>query len=128
MPAATGTVRVRGLRELNATFKAMGREVQKDVRDELKAVGEPVRQAAEQLAVTNIANIGDNWSRMRLGVTSKVVYVAPRARSKGAGTKRPNLAVLLLQDAMIPALDQNEQRIVAGLERMLDRLADREGF
>lgn len=125
--ATSATIRVRGYRELSRTFKEMGREVQKEARDELKAAGEPVRAAAEANAVTSISNIGDNWSRMRLGVTSKVVYIAPRARSRG-GSRRPNLAVLLLNDAMIPALGANETEIVHGLEQAINHLADRHGF
>ncbi len=124
----TGSVKVHGLRELNRTWKAMGKDVQKNARNTLKEVGEPVRQAAEQLALAEIRNIGDRWSQMRLGVTTKLVYVAPKARTRGAGTPRPNLAGLLLQRAMLPAVERNEQNVVAGLERMLDRMADREGF
>ncbi len=124
---AAGTVRVHGLRELNKTFKHMGKEVQKETRNELREVGEPVRKAAEQLAAVEIRNIGDNWSKMRVGVTQKLVYVAPKARSR-SGSPRPNLAGLLLQRAMLPALERNEPQVVAGLEKMLDRLADRNGF
>ncbi len=124
---AVGQVKVHGLRELNRTFKKMGREVQKLARDELKAVGEPVRQDAERLAAAEIRNIGDRWPMMRLGVTQKLVYVAPKARTRG-GSPRTNLAGLLLQRAMLPALERNEPQVVAGLERMLDKMADREGF
>ena len=127
MPAASSAVRVKGLRELDRAFAHLSRDTQKAVRAELAAVGEPVREVAEHLAVTNITNIGDRWSRMRLGVTSKLVYVAPRARSRRR-TKRPNLAVLLLKDAMIPAVERSEPAVVAGLELVLDRLSVREGF
>ncbi len=125
MPA--GSVKVKGLRELNRTFKKMGVEVQKETRDQLREVGEPVRQAAEQLAAAQFRNLGD-WSQMRLGVTQKLVYVAPRQRTQGVGTPRPTLAGLLLQRAMLPALEQNESRVVAGLEKMLDDLGRRERF
>ena len=79
---ATGAVKVHGLRDLNRTFKKMGKEVQKETRAELRAVGEPVRAAAEHLAVSRISHVGDRWSQMRLGVTTRLVYVAPKARSR----------------------------------------------
>ncbi len=127
----TGSVKVHGLRELNRTFKAMGKDVQKETRNQLREVGEPVRQAAEQLAVAEFGNIdkGDNaWSAMRLGVTQKLVYVAPKQRTRGIGTPRPTFGTALLQRAMLSAVDRNEELVIAALEHMLDRLADREGF
>ncbi len=123
----TGSVKVHGLRELNRTFTKMGKEVQKETRNQLREVGEPVRAAAERLAAAEIRNLGDRWGQMRLGVTTKLVYVAPKARPRG-GSPRPNLAGLLLQRAMLPAVERNEETVVLALEHMLDRLADREGF
>lgn len=125
--ARTGTVHVHGLRELNKAFGLMGKELKKELRDEIKNVGEPVRQAAEMKAVTGITNIGDRWSQMRLGVTSSVGYVAPKARRRG-GSPRPKFAALLMNRAMIPALEQNEPQTIRRFEEMLDRLADRFGF
>ena len=125
---ATGSVKVKGLRELNRAFKAMGKDVQKETREELRSLGEPVRAAAEQLSVARIRNIGDRWSTMRVGSTTKLVYVAPKARPRGTGTPRPNLAPLLLGRAMEPAVEASEPAVMAGLEAMLDRLGNRNGF
>lgn len=126
------TVVVRGYRELARTFGRLGPELKKELRVELLRAGEPVRADAERLAASEISNIeaGDVWARMRVGVTSRSVYVAPRARRRRRGPrwKRPNLAVRLLDDAMVPALDANRQQTVANLERMLDRLATGNGF
>lgn len=126
MPAA-GHVTVRGLRELNRAFDQMGKELKKELRDELKTVGEPVRQAAEQLAVANIRNVDQRWSAMRLGTTSRVVFVAPKARRR-RGTPRPNFGNLLLNRAMLPALEANEPKVIRGLEQMLDRVGEKGGF
>lgn len=125
----TGSVRVHGLRELNRAFAKLSKDEARELKEELVRVGEPVRAAAERLAVADIRNLaeGDRWGRMRLGVTSRLVYVAPRARRRG-GSPRKNLAPLLLERAMFPAVDQNEHRVRAGLKRMLDRVGRQAGF
>jgi hypothetical protein len=123
----TSAIRVSGLRELQSSLAKVNRDVKKELALELKAVGEPVRAAAEQLATANISHIGPVWERMRLGVTTKVVYVAPATRRK-LGSPRPNLAGLLMDKAMQPALDQNAAGIEAALEVMLDRISIDSGF
>ncbi len=122
-----GTVRVKGLRELDRALNAYNKDVKKDMRKELRVVAEPVRALAEQMAVGNIGNIGSVWSRMKLGVTSRVVYVAPRARNKG-GSPRSNLGALLMEQAMQPALDSRTDEVINGLESWLGRVGDRHGF
>jgi hypothetical protein len=122
-------VTVRGLREISASFAALGGEARKEFRAEERAIAEPVRRDAETLAVQRIRRIGPRWSKMRIGVNQNVVYVAPRQR--GVKTKgrqqlaRPNLANLLMDRAMEPALRQNTPRIEHDLERLLDRVCDR---
>jgi hypothetical protein len=64
---------------------------------------------------------------MRIGVTSKGAYVAPKTRRRG-GSPRPNLATNLMNQAMLPALDDSADEVVARLERMLDRLDNTHGF
>lgn len=96
------------------------------MRRELREVGEPVRLLAEQMAAGNISNIGATWSRMKLGVTSRVVYVAPRARRKG-GSPRGNLRGLL-ETQMQQALDGRTTDVIRGFENLLDRLSNSRGF
>lgn len=111
MPVAA--VRVRGLRDLQAAFKVAGKAEQRELRDALADAGEPVRRSAELLALGTISRIGFDWSQMRVGVTSRVVYVAPRQRSRSGNPrrKRPNLAGLLLGRAMEPALEANRTEV-----------------
>lgn len=121
-----GAVRVRGLRELQRDLKLIDAQVAKEIRAELKDVAEPVRARAVQNALADISHIGERWSQMRIGVTTRMVYVAPKARRRG-GTGQPNLAPLLGQ-AMETALAENEDRVVAGLEHALDRAVTLHGF
>lgn len=118
------TIRVEGLRELQRAFKHADKVLSTELRDGLKEAAEPVRQAAEELAVANITRIGVPWSRMRVGVTQKTVYVAPRQRgTKGRGDdprRRPNLFGLMMGRSLEPALDRNVGQVEARLERLLD--------
>lgn len=119
----TQPIRVEGLRELQRAFKAADATLQKNLREGLRAAAEPVRASAETLAVEKIARIGVPWSRMRVGVTQREVYVAPRQRGqKGRDQRlrRPNLFDLLMGRALQPALDQNIAKVERQLERLLD--------
>jgi hypothetical protein len=122
-----GSVSIIGLRELQGSFKKYSAELSVELTNELKIVAEPVRRDATTLALGNIRNIGGRWAQMRTGSTRSAVYVAPRARRR-RGSPRPNLAPLLLQKAMEPALDQNTEKVYRGLEVMLDRIGDHAGF
>ena len=61
---------------------------------------------------------------MRTGITTRLVYVAPVQRGvKGRGRgQRPKFGTLLMDRAMEPALEQNQHRIEADFDQMLDRL------
>jgi hypothetical protein len=118
----TQPIRVEGLRELQRAFKAADKTLQKDLRSGLRAAAEPVRASAETLAVEKITRIGVPWSRMRVGVTQREVYVAPRQRGqkgKDQRLRRPNLFDLLMGRALEPALDQNIDKVEAALEGVL---------
>jgi hypothetical protein len=113
---------------MSAAFAKADRELRLGYRRSLRDVAEPVRLDAEGLAANSITRIGPRWYRMRTGVTRNLIYVAPRQRGvKTRGLdprRRPNLGNLLMDRAMEPALNQNEERIVDGAERLLDRVAD----
>lgn len=101
------------------------KETRLGVRRELRQVAEPVQRDAELFARQRIPRIGERWARMRVGITTKTVYVAPSQRSRDRSRRRPNLAGLLMDRAMQPALDAHEHETVRELDRMLDRVADR---
>lgn len=130
MPSSSD-IKVKGYRELQRAVARADRQLKNDLRDRLKDVAEPVRADAERLARREIENIGDRWSQMRVGVTTKVVYVAPKQRGvksrARAQYRRPKLAPLLMNRAMDPALDQNRQEIEHGLERFIDEVERRWG-
>lgn len=122
MPAA---VHIKGMRELSAAFAKFGKEANGQLREEFAKVAEPIRRDAEQNAQAEIRRIGSKWSAMRVGVTRRVVYVAPKARGVGRGVggrRRPNLAPLLMERAMRPALERNRFEVAEAADRALGRL------
>lgn len=128
MAAGAPKVAVNGLSELVRAFDVLQGKTKSEVRDALVKVGEPVRSAAEHEAVANIRNIGAQWSLMRLGITPRMVYIAPAQRSRRKASKRKNLAVLLLDRSMWPAAAKHEHEVLEGLERAVDDLTREEGF
>jgi hypothetical protein len=120
-----GGVHVDGLADLNRALRRTDRDVRLGVRKELRGVAEPVRRTAEIRADGEIRNVEGDWSRMRVGITTDSVYVAPRKRGVKKGSrKRKNLAPLLMARALQPALDQHAPEIEREFGQMLDRVAD----
>jgi hypothetical protein len=122
MPAAA-EIQIKGLRELQRASKAAGAATHREVRKALGDAAGPVRERAEQLAQSQIRNVGAKWSRMRIGVTVRSVYVAPAARRSG-GSPRPNMGGLLLSKSMMPALDEKTDEVMREFEHALDNIAD----
>jgi len=130
-----GEVSVRGLREMHRAFAVAEGDLDKRLRASLKKVAEPVRADAASRALHEIRNIhttssGPNWSEMRTGVTTKVVYVAPtqrgrRGRAATLARERSNtlFADRLMDRAMQPALDAHTREIERELDNMLDDIA-----
>lgn len=124
------TVVVHGLRELNRAFVGSAAAMRGDLRDVLEESAQPVRRDAQSLAGTEIRNVApfSPWSRMRVGVSRTVAYVAPVERGvKGRGNdrrRRPNLGDLLMDRAMQPALDRNVRQVERRFEELIDEAAD----
>lgn len=130
----TGEVRISGLKELLTVLRHADKDLRKEVTDALKDVGEPVRLGAERLAFGHgktgrISGLkeGEKWGQMRLGFAGgrdPVVYIAPRQRGNKTGLqKRRNFGPLLLEEAMIPALEDNADLIEKRVGETLDDLA-----
>lgn len=111
---------------MQRAFSLADAKLARELRTGLTDAAEPVRTDAERRAVAEISHIGDRWSRMRIGVTRSLVYVAPVERgvkTKGRQSlRRPNLAPLMMNKAMEPALDANEERVLHTIEGLLDNV------
>jgi hypothetical protein len=117
------------MNDLLGALADVDKQTRRMVRSDLRGVAEPTRHEAEDLARSEISHIGSRWPKMRIGVTKNLVYVAPRQRGvKGRGPdprRRPNLARLLMDRAMEPALHRHEADIVANLDHQLEVICDR---
>ena len=128
-----GAVRVNGLRELTRAFGKISKDLSNEVRDELLEAVEPVKQRAEQLALSRIRNMPESpaYAEMRTGVSRArgVVFMVPAWRSRRRpNRRRPNVGALLVERAMDPAVDEKTDDIVRGVEHVLDRLGRENGF
>ena len=120
-------VHVRGLEDLQRAFRLADREEAKLLRRTLLASAAPVQQLAQGRALGEIRRMTFPWAQMRIGQAKAVVYIVPkqkgtRGRSRG---RRPNLKTLLLDRALIPALDARKGEVIERLEQMLATVGDR---
>lgn len=94
-------------------------------RAEILAIGGLVEKDAEAFALTRIRNMSRSpaWADMRVGANNDLVYVVPSRRGVKRGPrKRPNLAPLMLTQAMRPAKTKNEPEIVKRFEKLTKRV------
>jgi hypothetical protein len=123
-----GPIAVRGLADVQRAFARADKESRAGVRNEMSSIAEPVQMTVETLASSTIRNIGPLWPVMRIGVTRKLVYVAPKQRGVkvkgGTSRSRRKFAPLLAARALEPAQAQHEGQFEAQVEQMLDRIAD----
>lgn len=110
-------VRVEGIAQLNAAFKAAGRDVERKLlREDLKAAAEVVAVSGrEKISRYRGARIG----RLRPVVTNRAVFVR-QSESKRTGL-RGDFGSLQWRK-LSEALDENEDKVREGLEDALDRI------
>ncbi len=120
MPISQRTLVVGGLSDLQKAWKVADRETGKELRKALRDAAEPVRSDAQALAAFRIPKNTPPWEAMRVGVTQKSVYVAPRHRgTRKRSLSRPRFADLLAGRAMQPALDRNIHKVEAKVDDAL---------
>jgi len=130
----TGAIKVKGLRDLVRDLNRISSDVGDELRTELAKAADPVKRQAEALALGRIRNMpsSPDWAEMRIGVarSTALVYMVPerRSRRRNRKWKRTNLADLLMERAMDPALEQNQEEVVQRVDEMLGRLGRTNGF
>lgn len=109
------------VRFVNRALAHVSAEMENGARKEMLAIGALVEKDAETFALTRIRNMprSPGWADMRVGANNELVYVVPSRRGVKRGRrKRPNLAPLMLQQAMRPAKQKNEPEIVRRFEKL----------
>lgn len=119
------------MRELIEANVSIAGRIDDELIDELEQAAKPAETTAESLAVTTIRNMprSPQWANMRIGVSrpESIVYMVPFQRGRKQA-RRPNLANLLLQRAMEPALEQTAPEIEKQVDKMMVRLAASNGY
>ena len=123
---ATGpvTVRVEGLRELLRVTDQLPKTVKREVRSELRRVAEPVRADAQALFLSRVSA---DPIKTRYGVSVRkagTITVEQRVKGKdrNPARRRPKFTDLVWARSLEPAADRNEHEVVAGFNRVLDKL------
>lgn len=123
MPAAPIGLQVRGLRETQRAFRKLQLEVGKELRDELRALAEPVAATARNLLSVypgaSVSTIGPKVTLAGANVTQRALKVTG---------KRGDFGSLQMRRVMIPALETHEPEIEAGAARAFDALVLEAGF
>lgn len=114
---ARGVYRVRGYKELLRAAARAGKESKKEVRAALRAAADPVRaDAVRRFSPYNAYSAAG----YRVSVRARGVAVDSRRR-KTTG-RRPDYGALQMRKALIPAATANQDAVVRGIERALDRI------
>jgi hypothetical protein len=122
MPISPG-IRVEGLREVQKAFRDVDKSLVTSLGGELKRAAEPVVASAK----TKVARFqGASVGTIRAVRSGPNVYVEQSAR-KVTGL-RGDFGSLQMRTVLEPALDENENRVFAEVERVLDKYADGAGF
>lgn len=123
-------IKVENYKNVLKAFGAASKTVERGFTGSLKEAAEPIAESAEQLAGSGeIRNLhdGDPWTKMRIGVTQRMVYVAPKERGRRTRGRpqigRPNLKPLLLDRAMEPALERHRDDVISNIEDLFGYMA-----
>jgi hypothetical protein len=112
------TVRVKGLRELQAAFRKADRELAKDLRSELKEAGTIVqREASSRFSGIDARSAAGYKVRVR---ARGVAVEQSLRRTTGLHAQ---YGAMQMSTALLPALESKEGQVVDRLERMLDGFA-----
>lgn len=130
---ADQTLIIHGYQQLQQGFKLVDKGVRLGLRRELREAVEPVKRAAHVYSQVRIRNMTEPWSQFRIGITQRLVYVAPKqkGRAKRGGNRRlsrPRFGDLLMTKAMEPALADNVQQVETHVWQAIENAVDRAGF
>lgn len=120
---AKGTVRVRGLRELQRDFRKMSGDLPKELRSELKEAGQIVATEAARL-------FRDRDPRSAASIVPRVrtgLVAVEQRRGKTTGQHK-EFGVLQMREALLPGLAAKQEDVLDRLDKMLDRLGGANGF
>ena len=117
------TVRVHGLREVNAAFGRIDKRLRSEFGADLKKAAEPVAVAARS-SVTRYR--GASPGTIRAKRSGARVFVE-QSKAKVTG-KRSDFGSLQMKRVLVPALEDKSAEVFREVEHVLDKYADSAGF
>lgn len=119
-----GQVKVKGLRELHRALKNYDDDLKRELEQELRNAGELVATGAQTRFLGVDARSAAGF-KSRVKGFGRVVVEQSRRRTTG---RRGDFGSLQMRRALIPSVADNETRVLAAVEGMLDRLGRENGF
>lgn len=120
---AVGTVRVSGLAELNRAFRLADKELAKELRKELRAAGNIVRdESRARFSGVDAASAAGYRTVVR---QRGVAVEQSLGRTTGL---RADFGALQMRRAIEPALTTKQGEVIDQLDGMLDRIGRTAGF
>ncbi len=119
---AESALHVKGLADLHRALGKADKQQRLGIRKAERQVAEPVKVEAQALATREISRIGTKWWTMRIGITQKLVYVAPKMR-RTTGSRRPKFANVLRTKSLEPAAERNREKVRAAFQDVIDNMA-----
>lgn len=117
------TVRVEGVREVNAAFRKIDKKLAREFGNDLKKAAAPVVETARQKETKwQGASVGT----IRAKRSGPRVFVEQSARKKTG--KRSDFGALQMREALVPALDEETTEVFALVTVVLDKYANSAGF
>lgn len=120
----SASVKVKGLAELQRAFKRLESDVAKEIESELREAGKIVADDARR-RLAPVSPYSAMGIRPRVRGFGRVEVEQSRRRTTGT---RPDWGDLIMKRDLLPALSQNEEKIVQSIDRMLGRLGGEQGF
>ena len=120
---AAGSIKVKGLRELQRDLRKADKQLAKDLRSELKEAGDIIRTEASSLFSRYDARSAAGY-RTRVRQKGTAVEQSLK-RTTG---KHPQWGALQMRVALLPARSSKAPEVERRLEDMLDRLGKDNGF
>jgi hypothetical protein len=116
-----GSVSLHGYRETMRALAKMDKAAQRRVRDALREAAWPV-QADTRSRIAKYRDVGP------VGVSVRARGVAVEQRKGKTTEKRPDFGALQMRKGFIPALYDNEEETVRGVQIALEALIAECGF
>lgn len=116
-------IRVHGVREVNAAFRKIDKNLARQFGNDLKKAATPVVEEAKMLSQQWQ---GASLNTIRAKRSGPRVFVEQSARKKTG--LRPDFGALQMHSALIPALDEKSDVVFHLVEIVLNRYSDSAGF